>query len=933
MEFKDQLRRHIERLQQAVDLEDVARLLGLKRPGGNKGNWCSPHHADKSPSLSIYNKNGVSYFKDFSNDGEYARGDCIAFLQYLGEADTVVDAVNKLGDMVGIPFVPVREEVAAPRERSQAEWLAAECMKNPDASVEYLVGRGIPEDTVKAAIRRKSLGYSDWTSPSTEAGNIGHGGPAVAFICRDLNTGLPMAVDKRFIDPELNGGVKTQTHGEKSGFPWCMDRGALSAARTVVVVESAINALAVEACRRPYTAALAVRGTGNVPNIDWRLLMGKRVILAFDADPPNDKGVRPGCSAAWACYEALVALDIAAQLVDTTSWYTEELNDLGDVIKDHGVEGVKERLDALEPWAIPGLAGRDSPKGKQRVYLPAHDFAVYWRYRVKADFTTYVEKVEKAEDGTTEDIKFGDVCGFRVAALSRVTIASATSTMSGEADAMPNVVFAVSVQTARHGARLQRRVLEDERLHNVDQWKKLGPIYHAQRFSRLLNILERTADCGARDAVNFVGLAWRDGRTIVNEGPDCYFTEPDKQCPYHNLTFPSGRREDAARIIAAYQATYGKNAVTMALVWGLGAHLKAYTGFWPHMVMQADKGSGKSTQIKRLERTLGFTMFSGQSLQTEFRLITSVSGTSHPVGWEELSARRVDIIEKAVGLLQENYQYTVTRRGSDMTEYLLCAPVLLAGEDVPVRSLTGKVVRCTLDATQMGSMPSESLPRFPVREWLQFLSTLHRERVNETMAQSEDWLSKVYRAPKHDRGARRMLKNYAAVVSAWRFLCEFAGIAPATGNFLHDMREEMNNHIRETSSDREPFVWILELIASELDAGEFKFPWKIDAVDNQAVLLIRPKDIMSHISTSMRLRDTWNGLPVKTSGVLAKQLQQSEGLVVKSGLDKVIRGRRTAHLFALSIAAMAELGISLSIDNEQAENMTTMGHLPEMAEG
>ncbi|MGC8059585.1 hypothetical protein ACP3WF_24110, partial [Salmonella enterica] len=81
--------------------------------------------------------------------------------------------------------------------------------------------------------------------------------------------------------------------------------------------------------------------------------------------------------------------------------------------------------------------------------------------------------------------------------------------------------------------------------------------------------------------------------------------------------------------------------------------------------------SGKSTLIKRLERAIGMTMLSGQSLTTEFRLLTSISHTSHPIGWEELSARRQEVIDKAVGMLQENYQYTVTRRGAEMTEYLL----------------------------------------------------------------------------------------------------------------------------------------------------------------------------------------------------------------------------------------------------------------------
>lgn len=925
MEFKDQLKRHIDRLNQVINLEDVATRHGLKRPGGSKGNWCAPHHADKNPSLSIYQKQGKWLFKDFSASASDngASGDAIAFLQYIGAASTPVEAVKLLGDDYGLPFEPEREQ-QAPRERSQMEWMADEVLKAPDPAVEYLTGRGVPEETVRQAIRLKALGFSTWTSTRQEPNTVGHGGPAVAFICRDLATNLPMAVDKRFIDPALNGDVKTQTHGEKAGYPWVMSRGNLSSARTVYVVESAINALCVEACKMPFTAALAVRGTGNVPNIDWRLLIGKRVILAFDADKPNDKGERPGDMAAWAAYEALVALNVAVQMVDTSTWYGDECNDVADIASKFGIETLKERLQVIEPWAIAGLPGKDGPGGKSRVFLPPHDFSIYWRYRCKPDFTTYVDKVEEDPDGGQDKMKFSDVAGFRVASLSRVTIASATSTMTGEVDAMPATVFAVSVQTARHGQRLQRRVLEDERLHNVDQWKKLGPIYHQQKFSRLLNILERTADCGARDAVNFVGLAWRDGKPIVNEGPDCYFTEPDKQCPYHLLTFNSGRREDAAKIITAYQETYGKNAMTQALVWALGGHLKAFTGFWPHMVMQADKGSGKSTQIKRLERTLSFTMFSGQSLQTEFRLITSISGTSHVVGWEELSARKQDIIDKAVAILQESYQHSVTRRGSDMTEYLLCAPVLLAGEDVPVRALTGKVVRCSLHAAHMGKLPSDSLPRFPMRQWLDFLATLRRERVEEVQEASRTWLMQAFRAAPSDTGAKRMLTNYAAVLSAWALLCEFAGISRGTGNFPQDLRAEMNAHIKETEAERDPFVQILEVLASEIENREFKFPWKVDAVDGKAALLVRPKDVMSHIQTSMRLRDIWNSLTVKTARVFASQLEKAD-LVVKSGLDKIIHGRRTGHLYALDMVRLQELGVYVSISEETDQSLGNQG--------
>jgi hypothetical protein len=72
------------------------------------------------------------------------------------------------------------------------------------------------------------------------------------------------------------------------------------------------------------------------------------------------------------------------------------------------------------------------------------------------------------------------------------------------------------------------------------------------------------------------------------------------------------------------------------------------------------------------------------------------------VGWEEISAGRQELIDKAVAQLQESYQYTHTRRGADMMDFLLCAPVLLAGEDVPVDGLTGKVVRTQLTAAKRG---------------------------------------------------------------------------------------------------------------------------------------------------------------------------------------------------------------------------------------
>ncbi len=895
----------IQELKTRIDLHDLAEKLGLQKPKG-QGNYRSPHHKDNMPSLSIFN--GGRAFKDHSaGDTPHSKGSFLDLIMYVEGLHDEGEALRRAHEIYNIPF-DAPQRPAERRERTKVEWIAEQCAREPAAAVSYLTGRGVAEAAARAAVQLGAVGFNTWTSPKAGPGEVGHGGPAVAFIARDLHSGLVRAVDFRYLDPALNGGLKTKSTGDKDGVPWVMHPAALRRAHTIVVVESAINALCVESLNKRGWAALALRGIGAVDGIDWRLLQGKQVILALDADTPDEKGRRPGPQAAWHLYDLLSGLNVAAMMVDQASWYADQLNDVADIAQARGLDDLRERLESLEPWAIPGLPGKDSPGGRSRVFLPAHDFAVYWRFRTKPDFTTYIEKVEQSEDGM-DQLKVDDVCGFRVAALSRVTIQSATATMTGEADHLPTTMFSVSVQTPRHGATLVRRVLSDDRLHNAEQWAKFGPIFKPARFLRLVNILERTAECGAREALNFVGLAWRAGRPVLNEGPDCYFTEPEKQCPYHNLQFPSGQVADARRVIGAYQDTFRDNAAAMLLVWALGAHLKAFLGFWPHMTMEAQKGSGKSTLVKRLERTLGFTMFGGQSLQTEFRLITSVSHTSHPVGWEEISARKQEVINTAVAMLQESYQYTITRRGSDMTEFLICAPVLLAGEDVPVDSLIGKLVRTDL-SHRKGPEMAQTLPAFPVREWLQWLTALEKSAVLDGMAKWEGWLWDGCLAHRDDNGAARMVRNYAAVATAWALLCFFADVPAEQGGFLRDLRAGMNAHIKETKAAREPWVWIVEIALSDIVSGQFLHPHVVADVDGERCLLIRVQHVMDHISSTPRLKEKYNALPVKSARAFRKQLDAA-GVVHKDDVDRRIQQHRHAHLTALSLEKLAEFGLYL----------------------
>lgn len=906
----------IDELKRRIDLHDLADKLGLERPG-SKGNYRSPAHDDKVPSLSIYSdKVHGQRWKDHSCD---KGGSCVDLYMHVRGGD-VATAIKALHELYNIPPDPPTREEA--RERSLVDFIAEKCTAAAVKAREYLEGRGITSAVVDRAIASRSIGYNDWTSGKVAAGEHGFGGPAAAFIVRSLNPGHVMAVDFRYLDPSLNGGTKTQCQGEKHGYGWTMDVKRLHAARTVVVVESPINALTVECAEMPGVAAFATRGTGNVANIDWRWLQGKRVVICMDNDEPFPAGhpmagLRPGLKAAWDLHERLTSLDVSAQLVDQEAW---EWNDINDLLKAKGAESVKLALRKIEPWLIPGMPGDMDRPGKPRVFLPFHDLTAYGHYRVKEDFTQFFsEKVTKDEDGYEKVTPvYADLAGFRVASLSRVTIQGATATVTGDPDTQPMVAFAVAVQAPRHGATLLRKVVEDDRLHNIDWWKKFGPVWSQGPFLRMVNILERTALIGERRAANFVGLCYRDGKLAVMEGPDTYFLDPKQQCPYYNLTFPSGPVQDARKVLEAYSATFRRSAALIPLVWGLGAHMKVFLGFWPHLQMQADKGHGKSTLAARIERTIAMKVFSKEAIKTSFRLIVTTAHTSHPVGWEEISANRMEVIDAAVSLLQEAYNFKPSPRGAQMLEFLTCAPVMLIGEDVPVRSLIGKLVRTELTGKK-GDMLADDLPRFPVRQWLEFLAKQSRTHVRAVYEEMRELCLSRSRASRDDDGAVRMAGNYAALLTTWRYLVEFANLDSKAFTFAQDVLAEQNAHISETTGDREPWIWIVETLLSEIASNRYTYPYVWDEHTNpetrerERCLLVRTSHVMDHLAGEIRLREKFHALPVKSDRVFKKQMIHA-GVVLDEDCERVIdkgpgNKQRAAHMVAISLARLEDYGL------------------------
>lgn len=852
----------------------------------------------------------------------------VAYVDQL-EHDTGVLRLSELMDLD-----PLADD--ADPERTKLDVIADRALKNALGApakrtllLAWLEVRGVPEATAMRAVEAGTLGLNDYRNPRVAPGEAWHGGDSLAALVRHPGSNDLLAVDLTYLDPTQTGGQPGLTHGPRDGALWCGDWRRLASAKRVVVVMSPLDALAVDGLNLAFTATVALRSPWTARSADWRLMRGKQVVLALApgkvAESGPNKGYSPGLRATWDAHEALLALDVPAQAVDMEDWNDDDGEPLAGVsaaVVAWGASRTAVALRKIEPWLIPGMPG-ENHDGRPRLWLPYHDSLVYWRFRVQDDFTSWVEKATENEAEEGEDKKkkksltLQNVAGFRVAGISRVSIASPQSTMTGDPDLAPHEIYSVSVQVPRKSNRLLRRVVSDEQLHNVEVWKKLGPVFAPQNFLRMVNILERAANIGARDAVNFVGLAWRDGQTVVNEGPDCFFTDPQQQCPYWNLTFPSGPRESARKVVQAFQSTFRGNGVAQMLTWALGAHLKAFLGFWPHFVMQADKGVGKDTVLNRLMRTVGMTVFSRQSMQTEFRILTSISYTSHPVGWGELSANKQDLINKAVHNLQECYQYTHTRRGAELKDFLLCAPVMLAGEDVPVQTLQGKVVRNQLTKAQRGALMPDDLPVFPVREWLQFLAATPKARVLELHKECVAEMARVSSGKADDAGAARMLTNYGAVRLAWVLLCDFAGIAVEQGGFMTDLVAQMNGHILESNGDRQPWVWIVGKLLSEIARGTFRYPYQYTEHEGEAVLAVRTSHVMDHISSEASLREFWDSLPIKSDRVLKAQLIQAD-VVLSDSIERTIHGKRVSWMTGLSLKALENYGLyaTPAVENE-----------------
>ncbi|MGH8464979.1 MAG: CHC2 zinc finger domain-containing protein, partial [Pseudomonas sp.] len=146
-----------DRLKSDIDLHDLADRLGLKRHGA-KGNYHSPHHTDKTASVSVFKEGRM--WKDWSGTTE--GGTSIDLVMYCNAAETPLDAAKLLGQWYGLPMPPpqVQEAGNSTERKSMVEHIADRCLSSPEPVIAYLVGRKIREDVARLALKQRAIGWN-----------------------------------------------------------------------------------------------------------------------------------------------------------------------------------------------------------------------------------------------------------------------------------------------------------------------------------------------------------------------------------------------------------------------------------------------------------------------------------------------------------------------------------------------------------------------------------------------------------------------------------------------------------------------------------------------------------------------------------------------------------------------------------------------------
>ena len=114
-----------------------------------------------------------------------------------------------------------------------------------------------------------------------------------------------------------------------------------------------------------------------------------------------------------------------------------------------------------------------------------------------------------------------------------------------------------------------------------------------------------------------------------------------------------------------------------------------------------------------------------------------------------------------------------------------------------------------------------------------------------------------------------------------------------------------------------PLTLLMQKLVDDIATGEFIHPFKFDTEDGCNVLCVRLANVIRHLTRSTWMLEMWDTMPLKTSHLLKRQLQDAGALLLDvKGMprefERTLGGKREAHLSAIRLSAFTALGVDAS---------------------
>ncbi|GMU34970.1 MAG: hypothetical protein AMXMBFR20_28420 [Planctomycetia bacterium] len=359
------------------------------------------------------------------------------------------------------------------------------------------------------------------------------------------------------------------------------------------------------------------------------------------------------------------------------------------------------------------------------------------------------------------------------------------------------------------------------------------------------------------------------GKLTPSDGVD--FPGQREECHYHGYTFAA---EGEKRVFGLFARLMTSPSVAVILLFVLGAVLKPLLGWaFPHMVVPADSGAGKSTIADRLRRFFGILVFSGPyEFGTQYRARKLLSNSLLPIGVEEIGRVHGFPRHIMIDTLNQAYNLTPSTYGHLDKRFCLCTPAMLFGQDFGADdvALQAKIVIVPLRADERNPAALRELDAcesiWPMRDWVTHACGWANARnLLRLLDAKADMLRIGLGGEMSSRASNldRLIRNYATLLVVADMVAAFGIDVNVDAHVLMLLREHLGSISgADEESDRSTIArqFIIDLVNHVQSVGKNRgliFDWNTDGlfiVVQQAFDTVRQAGSRFDITDHRRLR-------------------------------------------------------------------------------